>query len=260
MKANRNRGRRELSGAGPQAVASAQGIFGGWGSNLERIQQLFGGGSKDTGSSVDSIPKQRPTKPKAQPPRKPQGRAAPMLDQHEFDHGNSGAFCGIATTAMMLQANGKDAGTSHADLNEYARAMYFPGQGTSGTAMAAYLRKQGLQNSNYRTDGSRTRLVESLQTGQPVPLGVVMVQGEVTRLKGGSSERYPHRKVGDRHHKTFPGSGHWVLVTRFEGRPDKPAAFYVNDPDLGGQLKVTPAELTKMAAGEGQYWMVEQRQ
>lgn len=241
-------------------MASAQGIFGDWGSNLERIQQLFGGGSKEPRPSVDTPERQPPSRPKAKPPPRPQGRDAPLMDQHEFDHGNGGAFCGIATTAMMLQANGKNAGTSRADLNEYARAMYFPGQGTSGTAMAAYLRKQGLEGSHYRVDGSRTRLIESLQTGQPVPLGVVMVQGEITRLKGGSSERYPHRKVGDRHHKAFPGSGHWVLVTRFEGRPDKPAAFYVNDPDVGGQLKVTPAELTRMASGEGQYWMVEQRQ
>ncbi len=182
------------------------------------------------------------------------------MDQHEFDHQNSGAFCGLATMAMMLQANGKDAGTSHPELNEYARSIYTAGKGTSGAAMAAYLRREGLDDSSFVTNGTRSRLVESLESGQPVPLGVVMCAGEVSRLKGGSSERYPHLEVGDRHHHKFGASGHWVLVTRFEGKPEKPSAFYVNDPDLGGQLKVTPAELEQMASGEGQYWMVEQRQ
>jgi len=181
------------------------------------------------------------------------------MDQHEFDHHKGDVFCGLATMAMMLQANGKDAGTSRSELDEYAKAMYIEGKGTAGASMAEYLRSQGLENSNFRLNGSRTKLVESLQTGQPVPLGVTSSRGEVTRLKGGSSERYPHLRVGDRHDKSFSGGGHWVLVTRFEGKADKPTAFYVNDPDVGGQLKVTPAELSKMSEGEGHYWMVEQR-
>ena len=260
MKTNRKRNQGSLTTGGLQDLVSNQGIFGDWGSNFDRIQQIFGGGNKDGRQAQPRSAEPLPTAAKTRPPTPPQGRDAPLMDQHEFDHERAGVFCGLATTAMMLQANGNDAGTSRAELDEYARAMYIPGNGTAGSDMAKYLRGSGLENSQFVTNGSRSRLVKSLQTGQPVPLGVMMSQGEVTRLKGGSSERYPHLKVGDRHYKTFSGGGHWVLVTRFEGNPEKPSAFYVNDPDVGGQLKVTPAELTKMAVAEGNYWMVEQRQ
>ena len=246
--------------SGLQDLVNKQGIFSDWGSNFERIQQILRGGGQESQKAPPKSSEPAPTTSKARPTTKPQGRDAPMMDQHEFDHWRADVFCGLATTAMMLQANGLEGGTSRAELDAYAKEMYIPGNGTAGSEMARYLRGAGLEDSQFVTNGSRSRLVKSLQTGQPVPLGVMMSQGEVTRLKGGSSERYPHLRVGDRHHKRFRGGGHWVLVTRFEGKPDKPTAFYVNDPDVGGQLKVTPAELTKMAVAEGNYWMVEQQQ
>ena len=182
-----------------------------------------------------------------------------MLDQHQFNHWNSGAFCGLATMAMMLQANGKEAGTSTQDLNRYAAAMYTPGKGTSGSLMANYLRDQGLEGSSFTTTGTTTRLVQSLQQGQTVPFGVVLTDGQVTKLEGGQSQRYPDRRVGDPHYHKFGASGHWVLVTRFEGKPEKPTAFIVNDPDLGGELRCTPEQLESMGVANGNYWMVEQQ-
>ena len=92
-----------------------------------------------------------------------------------------------------------------------------------------------------------------------MPFGVVLTNGEITKLDGGKSTRYPSRRVGDRHYRKFGESGHWVLVTRFEGKPEKPTAFYVNDPDLGGELRCTPSELESMGVASGQFWMVGQQ-
>lgn len=258
-----NRKLEEQSIAGDNAVAGLPGLSGlsmDWGSNLQRIQQIFGNGSQgQTAAPKGAVSGSSSTDKKAEATT-PKGLDAPMIDQHEFDHWNRGAFCGLATMAMMLQANGKNAGTSTADLNQYASAMYNKNAGgTSGRAMAAYLRKEGLKDSSFTTRGTTSRLVQSLQSGQTVPLGVVHTAGEVTKLEGGKSARYPNLKVGDRHFHKFQGSGHWLLVTRFEGKPEKPTSFYVNDPDLGGELRCTMAELDAMAAGSGQYWMVEQR-
>ena len=186
---------------GLQDLANNQGIFGDWGSNFDRIQQILGGGGRDSRQAPSPSADPAPTTSKARPSAPPQGRDAPLMDQHEFDHPKGDVFCGLATTAMMLQANGLEGGTSRAELDEYARAMYIPGNGTAGSEMAKYLRGSGLESSQFVTNGSRSRLIKSLQAGQPVPLGVMMCQGEVVRLKGGSSERYPHLRVGDRHDK-----------------------------------------------------------
>ena len=83
------------------------------------------------------------------------------------------------------------------------------------------------------------------------------VSGTITKLEGGSSSRYPAKRVGQRHYKTFRGSGHWVLVTRFEGTPDRPTAFLVNDPDLGGEVRCTPDQLSSMGEGNGQMWTIQ---
>jgi len=251
-----------------------------FGSNLQRLQALFGASnqqpssntqpastaqtgsasSAQTGISASEAQSQADKATATKPTPPPQGLASPMLDQHEFGHWNDGAFCGLATMVMMMQANGLERGTSHADLEHYASRIYNKDAGgTSGAAMATYLRNEGMDQSSFTTTGNANRLVKSLQSGQPVPLGVVKMKGEITRLKGGSSERYPYLKVGDRHEKRFGNSGHWVLVTRFEGKAESPTAYYVNDPDVGGELKCTPAEISEIAAGEGNYWMVEQR-
>jgi hypothetical protein len=251
-----------------------------FGSNFMRLQQLFSQResealapanapanapadvkSVEQAGSTPTLKKDKAaTKPTVETPK---GLASPMLDQHQFDHWNNDAFCGLATTVMMLQANGQDAGTSTRELNEYASQMYNKSAGgTSGSEMAKFLRSNGIKDSTFTTEGTTSRLVDSLESGQPVPFGVVKTIGEITRLEGGSSDRYTEKRVGDRHYRDFMkggGSGHWVLVTRFEGKPEKPSAFYVNDPDLGGELKCTLAEITQMGGGAGNYWMVEQR-
>lgn len=186
------------------------------------------------------------------------GRDAPMVDQHQFDHPNSGAFCGIATMIMMLQANALPQGQSRNELQQLADRVYHPGDGTSGAQMASVLRERGLKDSTYTTTGTMKSLIENLDKGQAVPFGVMNTEGTVTRLEGGASERYPWIKPGDPHYKTFPGSGHWVLVTGYEGKAEAPTAFLVNDPDLGGELRCTPEQIDNMGVGSGEFWMVGQ--
>jgi hypothetical protein len=183
---------------------------------------------------------------------------APIVDQYELPHSNNGAFCGIATMIMMLRANQIEQGSGTADLNELARQVYHPGQGTSGAQMAGVLRDRGLEGSTYTTTGTRSKLVETLDQGQTVPFGVEHSEGTIMRLEGGSSSRYRSAKVGDSHYHKFGASGHWVLVVRYEGKAEAPTGFIVNDPDLGGELRCTPEQLDAMGVGSGNYWMVHQ--
>ena len=186
------------------------------------------------------------------------GREVPIVDQHQLSHDRNWAFCGVATLIMMLRANGIKQGSSTGELNGLADRVYHTGKGTSGADMAGVLRERGLKDSTYTTTGGTGALLQSLDKGQPVPFGVMSVQGVVTKLEGGSSHRYSGRRVGDSHTRQFQGSGHWVLVVRYEGKQDAPTAFYVNDPDLGGELRCTPAQLDDMGMGNGNYWMVHQ--
>ena len=186
------------------------------------------------------------------------GLDAPMLDQHEFNHWNNGAFCGLATMIMMMRANNISQGSGTSDLNALASQVYHPNQGTSGAQMASVLRSRGLEDSSYTTTGTHSQLVASLDKGQTVPFGVMHCEGSITKLEGGSSQRYPSARVGDQHYKKFGRSGHWLLVTRYEGKAEAPTAFIVNDPDLGGELRCTPSQLDAMGLGSGAYWMVHQ--
>ena len=215
------------------------------------------GGADDLQRIIDSAGKTWTLAQEASRKRKG-GQGAPIIDQHELDHWNNGAFCGIATMIMMLQANDLTQGTSNGELNALSDRVYHPGQGTSGAQMAGVLRERGLKDSTYTTTGSRQTLIQTLERGQTVPFGVLHSEGEITRLEGGSSQRYPHARVGEQHHHRFGPSGHWVLVTRYEGKPEAPTAYRVNDPDLGGELRCTPAQLDAMGQGSGDYWMVHQ--
>ena len=160
---------------------------------------------------------------------------------------------------MMAQANGSKIGTGYKDLDRVGRQMYFPGQGTSGQAMAQFLRDQGMENSNYTTTGTLDDVNRSLKAGQPVPLGVLSSQGTIHAMgNGGYSARYGQRRVNQTHSKSFGPGGHWVLVTGAEGNPDNPSAYIVNDPDLGGQLRVTPSQLSSMGVANGAFWIVRQ--
>ena len=184
------------------------------------------------------------------------GRDAPIVDQHEFDHGSGGVFCGIATMIMMLRANGIDQGSSRADLNALASQVYTPGRGSSGALMAKTMESKGIKDLDFALDGNLRKLTDALSKGQTVPFGVMSVSGTITKLEGGSSKRYPGKRVGERYYRAFQGSGHWVLVTRFEGDAKDPKAFLVNDPDLGGELRCTPQQIASMGEGNGNFWMI----
>ncbi len=186
----------------------------------------------------------------------PRAAGAPVIDQHALPHARAGAFCGVATMAMALRAEGKAAETgSRAGLDGLARGMYIPGAGTSGAGMAQNMRDRGLANAAYTTAGTTNALDASLAAGKTVPLGVVRMSGKVVDLPKPST-RYPHLREGQNHDHTFGPSGHWVLVTGLEGDPRKPSAYLVNDPDTGAVLRLSPAELRRNAAAHEGMWMV----
>ena len=81
------------------------------------------------------------------------------------------------------------------------------------------------------------------------------LSGMVVEMKAPSA-RYPNLKVGDHHSHRFGASGHWVAVTGLEGDPQKPSYYYVNDPDTGARLKMTPAELKSSADAQSGIWMI----
>jgi hypothetical protein len=187
---------------------------------------------------------------------------APIVDQHRLNHERNWAFCGIATMLMVLRKNGQNppAGT-RAEVQRLAQGIYHTGSGTSGAGMAERLRGYGLSNAQYTTGGTLSNIVATLQSGQPVPLGVLHSEGTVVSLGSGGSARYPHLKPGASHYKKFGASGHWLAVVGFEGAPEKPKAFFINDPDAGARLRTTPAQLQSMAAANasgGGMWMVHQ--
>jgi hypothetical protein len=90
-----------------------------FGSNFMRLQQLFSQResealapanapanapadvkSVEQAGSTPTLKKDKAaTKPAVETPK---GLASPMLDQHQFDHWNSGAFCGLVMMVMMF--------------------------------------------------------------------------------------------------------------------------------------------------------------
>ena len=205
---------------------------------------------------------QRTLAPEPEPAIEAPEQAAPSdvapIDQHKFDHERSWGFCGIATMAMAMRHHGIEAPTgSRAELNQLARGMYIRGKGTSGRGMARNMRRAGIDGASFTMNGATSNIVEQLQAGGVVPMGVTNIDGVVEQLPE-ASRNYPGLKVGDRQRRHFD-DGHWVLVTGFEGKPEAPTAFLVNDPDTGAQLRMTPAELEKSAqadaTGSGM-WMV----
>lgn len=225
-------------GASPQMDANA----------IERIVTTAGG----LWTTADKAPQQADS----------DGSRTPIVDQHRLNHERSGAFCGIATMLMVLRANGKNPpADTRGQLQSLAQGIYHAGQGTSGSGMAQRLRDHGVKDSTYTTNGTLSHVVTALQAGQPVPLGVLHTVGEVAALNDGGSKRYPHLRVGSRHEHRYGASGHWLTVVSFEGKPEQPTGFLINDPDAGARLRVTPAELKDMAAanvGGSGMWMVRQ--
>ena len=103
-----------------------------------------------------------------------------------------------------------------------------------------------------------TELLDTLDKGQPVPFGVVSTQGTIIKLNANGSKNYPYAKVGDHHSRRFGTAGHWVLVTGYEGPRENPTHFILNDPDLGGQVRSTRSQLTRMGIREGKFYQVTQ--
>jgi peptidoglycan hydrolase-like protein with peptidoglycan-binding domain/LysM repeat protein len=181
----------------------------------------------------------------------------PRIDQHRLPHARNWAFCGVASTMMVLRSQGQASPATRANLEAIAGQMYIPGQGTSGAAMARYLSDRGIP-SRYTTTGTSADIVAGLKEGRPVPLGVIDFGGQVQKLDGASA-RYPGLREGQSYNHQFGASGHWVTVTGFEGPPKNPTHFIANDPDTGATVRLSRAQLERHAGGAGNMWMVTLR-
>ena len=182
------------------------------------------------------------------------------VDQHRLSSSRGWAYCGIATSMMMLYANGKgDKNNVSQERDQLISEMYNYNVGTDVDQMAAALRKRGLTDSKSTRNGTFSQLISSLDAGQPVPFGIAHMTGTITKLNSNGSKNYPYKRVGDRHNRQYGASGHWVLVVAYEGTKEAPTHFIINDPDLGGQVRATKAEVEKMGVGNGQFFQVYQQ-
>lgn len=182
------------------------------------------------------------------------------VDQHKLSASRGWAYCGIATSLMMLYANGKgDKNNVSAERDQLVSEMYNSGVGTDVDQMATSMRKRGLKNSTSTRNGTMTQLLDSLDGGQPVPFGITHMKGTIVKINSAGSKNHPYKRVGDRHERGYGSSGHWVLVVGYEGNRDNPSHFLINDPDLGGQVKATRSELETMGVGNGQFFQVYQK-
>lgn len=182
------------------------------------------------------------------------------IEQHRLPTSRGWAYCGIATSMMLLHANGKgNPDQRQAEMNELVSEMYISGSGSSVTEMAKSMRKRGLDKATATTSGTFSQLIQTLDSGQPVPFGIAHVKGTVVKMNQSVSSKYnSHLKAGDPYERGFGASGHWVLVVGYEGSPENPTHFIYNDPDLGGQLKSNKADFERMGVGNGQFFQVYQ--
>lgn len=183
---------------------------------------------------------------------------APIYDQNRMNHERGWAFCGLATLATTLEANGLDSGVdfgNRASIERYKQGIYTNGAGTSGTGMASRMRDAGLEKARFSTGGSVSSLMPSLADGKALPVGFVSMGGEVVDLPQRSA-RYGHLKEGSRHQHTYGPSGHWATVVGFEGPEENPTHFLVNDSDSGAQIKMTRAEFERHTSAGTGIWNV----
>ena len=151
------------------------------------------------------------------------GSDAPIVDQHRLNHEKGGVYRGIATMLMLLNANGKDPpAETRAQIQALAQGIYYEGAGTDGAGMANRLRDHGLSNATFQNQGTTGQIVAMLDKGQPVPMGVMHIEGTVAEVASQGSKRYPHLQVGSEHYAAFNGAGHWVLTVAYEGSKDNP--------------------------------------
>ena len=200
---------------------------------------------------------QRPAQNTAKGSAAANAQKSATVDQHRLPHPNSGAYCGVATLMMFFEANGQDANNTQ-EMNRIASQVYINGNGSDVGLMGNLMRQRGFASAKATRTGGMKELLDTLDKGQPVPFGVTHSEGTIIKLNSAGSRRYPHARVGDYHSKVFGSAGHWVLVTGYEGSRENPTHFIVNDPDLGGQLRITKTRLTRMGVREGQFYQITQ--
>lgn len=185
--------------------------------------------------------------------------SAPLIDQYRMNHRYKGGFCGIATLLTTLEAMGARPGVdirNEAQLEQFSRGIYTPGQGSSGAAMAEKMKRFGRQNATFTTTGTIGQLMANLSRGQPVPVGFVSMGGTVVAAPQASVRYGSAVAVGKTHVHQFGASGHWATVVGFEGDPKSPSHFIVNDSDTGARLRMSRAEFERHSDARTGIWMI----
>lgn len=80
--------------------------------------------------------------------------------------------------------------------------------------MAGVLRERGLEGSAFPTQGTRSRVMETLASGQALPLGVVRVEGTVMHAG-------PARQHGRRQWELLDGPSGVARPMRMESPPSR---------------------------------------
>ena len=185
-------------------------------------------------------------------------QSAETVDQHRLNHPRRGAYCGVATLMMLFQANGKSGASQTQEMNQIASRIYIKDRGSDVDLMGRLMRERGFNSAQSTRTGGMEELLNTLDKGQPVPFGVMRTDGVIIKLNSNGSKNYPYAKVGDFHQRAFGRAGHWVLVTGYEGPRENPTHFILNDPDLGGQVRSTRQQLTRMGIREGRFYQITQ--
>lgn len=143
----------------------------------------------------------------------------PYFDQLNMDDGEGWRDCFSATSAMIAAFNNK----VH-DENTYNHLRQKYGDSTNSMAQLGALRHLGL-DAHYATDGTKERLMEIIDGGQPVGIGILH-HGPYTQPSGG---------------------GHWILAVGFTD-----THLVVNDPY--GELDVTNGGYVSNHNGSSQHY------
>jgi LysM repeat protein/uncharacterized protein YvpB len=171
------------------------------------------------------------------------GRAmsTPVLNQHTSGS-YPGGYCAITALRMTLRLEGKkDPGADSVALG--GSRPYSPGNGSSGSLLAARAIELGLPNATYTTTGSLADIKAQLAKGHAVPIGG---EGRFVGTYTDGRGTWDH---------SYRGGGHWMAVV---GHDPATGNFIVNDPDRGARFSVTESDFRRFFTPDGpsSAWMI----
>ena len=192
--------------------------------------------------------------PNVAPAEKQVQLETPMVAKSAIQTPKERRSSGLASTMMVLQGAGKDKAAQRLAGDEKAAALADPQRKTSGAAIADSLSDKGLP-SKFKPEGDQKDLVKAIDNGQPVPLHMSGLKGEVTQIPGAAKTKQGLR-VGDTLNRDGDNAKDWVTVTGYSGPASNPTSYTVNDPRSGAVVQVQAERLEKMAGGKGAMRMV----